>query len=133
MSTILAGITGPKWGTTDETAFYISNISETTTGDDSFLENGQGDRVNLATEQSMYELEMDFEVLASATAPGRALRGHTITFTDTEYAGTYYVREVVRSRQKKQWMTGRIRAVQVTTALFASSTTSTTTTTTTTT
>jgi len=128
MGAILAGISGPVWGTVNQTNFYIDNISEETSGEETILPDGQGDEVNVAYHGKHGELSMDFSVLNPSSAPAASLWGHTLTIaSDTNFAGTYYINQVGRTRQKGQWMTGSVRARRFYASGFTTTTTTTTT------
>ena len=128
MSAILAGVTGPVWGTVDEAAFWVDNIQEEFGAEENILTDGDGEQVMVAYHGKTGDFSMDFAVKTSATAPLHTLVGHTLTVADPEFGGTYFVRGVTRTRRQGDWLKGRLSARR----FFASTFTTTTTTATTT-
>lgn len=107
MSAIIAAVSGPVWGTTDELGLYISSIEKQEIREKNEQTNGQGDIVSAAWHGQKYQIscEGQIEALASATSvTGDDLVGHTITITDTEFAGTYFIDDVTNSKSNSDWM-----------------------------
>ncbi|NQT14697.1 MAG: hypothetical protein HQ582_18210 [Planctomycetes bacterium] len=125
MAAILIGMTGPEWGTTDETSFIVDNIREVYGQQKAELANGQGDIVAAAYHGKTDQITLDFSVKTTG-APTGSIRGASFTLTDTDFDGTYYVDEVTNSKAKGEWKTGSLTATAYPESGFTSTTTSTT-------
>jgi len=131
MGVIIAGITGPKFGTVDQASIYLANIRERDTGGKAELSNGQGDIVNAVWFGSKGEFSMDYKILSSTVHDATYLRGHTFVISaDSEFPGTYFVDDVEKSRQEGQWLAGSLNATRYDASGFTTTTMTTTTTTT---
>ena len=121
MSAIVAALSGPIFGTTDELGVYMTDLSKQEVRADTELTNGQGDIAAFASTGLKYVLTGSFAVEDIATSDGyltgEALVGATITITDTEFAGTYWVKEVTNSKSNSGFMTGSFSATKYDLAL----------------
>ena len=112
MSAVLYGVAGLKWGTVDQTGFIIENIEETSNIEETTMEDGDGDIVGVVYHKAVGEISCDFTVKGSG-APALTLPGSTFTITgDSEFAGTYHVKSVSRTRAKGAYMTGKLTATR---------------------
>lgn len=126
MSAILAGLSGPVWGTCAETGIIVDNIEESNEVQETTLQDNQDEHVAVAYTAQKGELTMDFAVTAVANAPARTLLGHVLTIADsTHYDGVYMVKKVARARKRGAWMTGSLTASRFPTTLTTTTTTTT--------
>jgi hypothetical protein len=113
MSAIIVGVAGPLWGTVDQSSMILENIKSRHTVEEEPLPNGQGDIIGACFHGGKGEISAEFTIKNASTAPAKTLRGHQFTISgDSQFAGTYYIREVERSRQKGKWMSGSLVATE---------------------
>ena len=62
-------------------------------------------RSGWAWHSSKTELSFDGEINTEGSVPTASLVGSTITITDTEFAGSYYLNSVTNTKTKAGWMT----------------------------
>ena len=92
MSAIIAAVSGPIWGATDEVGLYVQSIDRQEIREKNEQSNGQGDIVSAAWFGQKYQLSIEGQIENYLTSPKpEDLVGHQITITDAEFAGVYFV------------------------------------------
>jgi len=109
MAIVIAGISGPKWGTTDESFCFVQSLEGTATAEKSELKNGQNEIVQAVWSGQKQTGVMRGRVRTTVGLPGSALVGHVITIADTQIGttlpdGDWYIDEVTHSKSSDNWM-----------------------------
>jgi len=106
---VIAGISGPIWGATDEATFFMHSASATATAEKADLVNGQNQIVQKVWSKHQQTGTVSGRVRTTVGLPGTALIGHIVAITDTEIgttlpAGDWFIDEVTHAKQNDGWM-----------------------------
>jgi len=109
MAVVIAGISGPVWGATDEAFLFSNSLEGTATADKSELVNGQNEVVQWVWSKHNQSGTITGKVRTVTGLPGTALIGHIISIADTQIgttlpSGDWYIDEVTHSKTNDSWM-----------------------------
>ena len=109
MAVVIAGISGPLWGATDESFCFVQSLEGTATAEKSELKNGQNEIVQAVWSGQKQTGVMRGRVRTTVGLPGASLVGHVITIADTQIGttlpdGDWYIDEVTHSKSNDNWM-----------------------------
>lgn len=128
-ATVVAGVSGPIWGATDESWLYASNMQKKIMREKAELKNGQSEFVQARWFSPKQELTGRGKIKNNSGKPGKSLIGHQLTITDSEFAGTWYLDDVTETKNEGDWLEFEFTATEYNTLSDGSSFTTTTTTT----
>ena len=125
-ATVVAGITGPIWGCTDEAFLYVNSMQLNPQREKAELKNGQSQFVQSVWHSPKRTLSASGKVRVVADIPGKALIGHIVTVTDTQFAGEWFVDDVTQGKTEGDWMEVSYEMTEYETATTGAWTTTTT-------
>ncbi len=103
-ATVVAGISGPIWGATDESYLFTNSMEETPEREKSELKNGQGQFVQAVWHSPKRGLSVRGKVRTTTGLPGTSLIGHILAIADTEFAGTWFIDTITKSKTEGDWL-----------------------------
>lgn len=103
-ATVIAGLTGPVWGCTDESYLFTNSMEYVPSREKSELKNGQGEFVQANWHSPKETIRFSGKVRTTSGLPGASLIGHIVTISDTQFAGSYYIDEITHSKSEGDWM-----------------------------
>ena len=103
-ATVVAGISGPIWGCTDESFLYTNSMEESPEREKNELKNGQSQFVQAVYHSPKRTLSVSGKVRTTTGLPGKSLIGHILTITDTEFAGTWFIDTISKGKTEGDWM-----------------------------
>ena len=103
-ATVIAGITGPKWGCTDEAYLFVNSMSLNIIREKSELKNGQSEFVQANWHSPKVTLTARGKVRTTSGLPGASLIGHIVAIADTEFSGNYYIDDITKWKTEGDWM-----------------------------
>lgn len=103
-ATVIAGISGPIFGATDESYLFVNSMEWVPSREKAELKNAQSEFVQAVWHSPKKTISFSGKVRTTTGLPGAALIGHTTTITDSQFSGTYYIDEVTHSKTEGDWM-----------------------------
>lgn len=125
MAAVIAGLSGARWGTTDQNYLFVNSCQLKEGSQKNELPNGQGDIVQAVWHGRKNEFSISGKVRNVAALPASSLIGSEITIADGELGGTYYLDEITKNKQIGDWMEFEANATGYPAAQFTSTTTTT--------
>jgi len=103
-ATVVAGISGPVWGCTDEAYLFTNSMEETPERDKNELKNGQSQYVQAVWHSPKRTLSVSGKVRTTTGLPGASLIGHVLSIADTTFAGTWFIDTITKSKSEGDWL-----------------------------
>ena len=104
-ATVIAGISGPIWGCTDNDGWlFTHNHAITPQREKDELKNGQSEFVQALWFSPKRTMTMSGRVRVLSATPDKDIIGHIVTITDGDFAGTWFLDEITQSKELDGWM-----------------------------